>query len=124
MQELAITCQEIEAPDDASPDGRVWQLLEDWCTQYAQAKTIEEMMVGKPWTEEGTTYFRSRDFQRFIENQGERDLRGRGLWSILRRHGARHGAFQVSGHCIRYWSIPSFDESGDELQAPRKESEF
>ena len=124
VQELATHCQEIDAPDDASPDGRVMQLLEDWCTQYAQAQTVEELLVGKPWTDDGMTYFRSRDFQKFIEHQGERDFRGRSLWSILRKHGAKHGAFQIDGRYIRYWAIPSFEAEGGELKAPRKKSEY
>ena len=124
VQSMMANLEEIEAPADASPDGRVWQLLEDWCTQYGSAKTREELLMGKPWTEEGFTYFRSADFQRFLDHQGLRDIKGRRLWSILRKHGARHGEMNVSGRFVRYWSVPSFDSDGSELDAPRKGSEY
>lgn len=124
VQSMMANLEEVEAPADASPDGRVWQLLEDWCTQYGSAKSREELLMGKPWTEEGQTYFRSADFQRFLDHQGIRDIKGRRLWGILRKHGAKHGEMNVSGRCVRYWSVPSFDLQDAELSAPRKGSEY
>ena len=41
--------------------------LEDFCTGFAQAQTRDEMILGKPWTDNNRTYFRSADFQKFLQ---------------------------------------------------------
>lgn len=125
VQQLVSNCEEVDAPDDASPDGRVWQLLEDWCTRYGLARTREEMLVGKPWTEDGWTYFRAGDFQRFLDHQGMRDVKGRRLWTVLRQRGADHGSWTIDGRCVRWWKVPAFNhEQVVELQAPRKQEDY
>ena len=48
----------IEVSKDASIQGQFGELLEAFCNDLAQASTREEMLLGKPWTNEGQTYFR------------------------------------------------------------------
>lgn len=111
VQQLAINCVEIEAPSDASLEGRIYQALEDWCTQYATARTKEELLVGKPWFDEkGAVYFRSTDFIKYLEAQNIREAKGKALWAILKRYGAEHGQFKLENKCVRYWCLPPFGE--------------
>lgn len=124
VQALVSDCEEVEAPIDASAGGRVWQLLEEWVTNYAAAVEKDELLAGKPWTEGQWTYFRSGDFQQFLDHQGFRDFRGRRLWAELRRHGAHHHQFNINGRCVQVWCVPAFGHGPDELTTRRARGEY
>lgn len=58
---------EIEAPPDASDEGQLWEMLEKFCTGRVQAQSRKEILLGKPWTSEGTTWFRMQDFKKYCD---------------------------------------------------------
>jgi hypothetical protein len=60
---------EIDAPEDSSDSGQVWEMLEKFCTGRVQAQSKKEVLLGKPWTTEGVTWFRMQDFRRFLDQQ-------------------------------------------------------
>ena len=48
---------EIEIPEELT-QGQFMDFLEEFCTGRVQAASPEELALGKPWTEDGLTYFR------------------------------------------------------------------
>jgi hypothetical protein len=109
INKLLIDCDVIEAPDDASPSGQLSYLLEQFCTTRAQARTKEELLMGKPWSEEGLTYFRSNDFYNFLKQQKFNDYRMNEVFAIIRdRHTVQSRQFKIKGKCVRCWSVPEF----------------
>ena len=52
----------VEAPVDASPIGQLMEHIERFCNGRVQAKNRDELLLGKPWTDEGRHYFRVADF--------------------------------------------------------------
>lgn len=124
INSLGENIEEIEAPAEASMEGRIWHLLEEWCTQYSTAKSREELLVGKPWDDGTYTFFQSTDFESFLDHKGVRDVKGRRLWSILRGRGLKNGEFNIKGRCVRWWKVPSFEVSEEPLEVPRKGSEY
>lgn len=60
---------EIEIPEEATPQGLLWQHLEDFCTSRVQGRTVEDLLLGKPWLNNGYYYFRLRDFLSYLERQ-------------------------------------------------------
>lgn len=98
--------QPIEVPDDASSAGELRWHLEQFCTVHPQAQTREELLVGKPWTEEGRTYFRSPDFKRYLQANNFRDLTRIELYSYLREMGVQHCQMAVRrGITIQVWHV-------------------
>ena len=114
----------IEAPDDAGSEGRMWFMLDNFCTGMVQARVKEEMLMGKPWTEEGRTYFRGSDFQRYLEQQHFRSMSSKEIWSALRRRGAEHHSFNIKAKCVQCWSVPAFTSQDSEFDIPSVEGEF
>jgi hypothetical protein len=59
---------------DVSPEltlaGQFHELLKDYCTGRIQAMSPEELMLGKPFTEEGKTKFRIEGLMEFLKQRG------------------------------------------------------
>ena len=70
MQKL----QEIEPLESLDPINQIINLLYDFTVNRPQARTKEEMLNKKPWTDDGNTYFRMDDFYSFCKrNNWEMD---------------------------------------------------
>lgn len=107
---------EVEAPPDSSAGGELESHLKQFCTVHPQADTKEEVLIGKPWTEEGVTYFRSADFRKYLDSQHFRALTGPRLYARLRQCGVSHKQFWVKGQNIQVWMVGSF--MGGDLEVP------
>lgn len=115
----------IEAPQEASPEGRFMWHLEQFCIVSANARVREEMLLGKPWTDEGHHYFRSEDLMRYLNQHGFREVTARKAWSLLRqRAGAKHTQFQLKGRCVQAWSVPEFARQTEPFEPQVGKTEF
>jgi hypothetical protein len=126
IQTMLEKIEIIEAPDDAGPEGQFFTQLEAFCTDKAQARNREELVLGKPWKEEGRIFFRSSDFMKFLENSRFREITSsKEVWAILRKAGAKHRQFQIKRKCVRVWSVPEtlFTELEGDLEVARVATE-
>jgi hypothetical protein len=98
----------IEAPPEASATGELEYYLKQFCTVQAQAETREEILTGKPFTEDGVTYFRSADFKKYLESQHFRAITGPRLYTHLRTIGVDHKQMRVADEMVRVWSVAEF----------------
>jgi hypothetical protein len=98
--------EEVEAPEDAGVAGQFASLLEEYCAEQAPALSRDELLLGKPWSEGGTTYFRSTDMLLYLEKKRMR-LSPREAWTMLREKKAQAKAFKLKGRLVRCWGIPS-----------------
>ena len=120
----------IEAPTDASPIGQMMELIERFCTNRSQALDKGEILLGKPWTEDGRHFFRISDIMSFFDRQHFREFKVQQVTSILKQHKAEHHFFNVKGKGVNAWSLPAFaqqEEGHDlpkELDGKEKESIF
>lgn len=124
VREKLRNVEMIEAPDDAGSEGRMWFYLDNFCTSMVQARVKEELLMGKPWTSEGKTYFRGSDFQRYLEQQHFRSMSSKELWAAMRRRGAEHTTFNIKGKCVQCWSVPAFTQQDSDFDIPEVEGEF
>ena len=60
---------EVPIPFESTPRGQLWGALEDFLTSRVQAKTVDELLLGKPWLHNGYYYFRNKDFLAYLERQ-------------------------------------------------------
>lgn len=117
VKNLLAHVEIIDAPEDASPVGQLLDLVEEFCLTKAQARTRDEILIGKPYKEEGYTHFRSIDLMRFLSQRRFKEIdKANKVWSILRERGALNKVFSVAGKSIRVWSIPSHAEHKLELK--------
>jgi hypothetical protein len=101
----------VEAPDDASAHGELAYHLRQFFTVFPQAETREELLVGKPFTEEGLTMFRAADFKRFLDAQHFRALSGAKMYAELRKLGLSHRQLWVAGQNVLVWAGHAVEQS-------------
>jgi hypothetical protein len=61
---------EIEVPEELTFTGQFKELVENFCTSRIKARSPEELEMGKPWTDEGKTYFKIKGLQEYLKNHG------------------------------------------------------
>jgi len=105
----------IEVSNDISLDGQFKELLESFCTDLAQASTREEVLLGKPYTEKGYTYFRIKDLKEFLVKHRFTDLETNKIASKLRDMKAKHVFWNLKGRGTNVWYIPEFDYMDETL---------
>jgi hypothetical protein len=111
----------IPAPEDASTDGQLWDLVEFFCTT-TPARTREEVIAGKPWTEGGLTYFQISSLTKYMEAQ-KFVMQRKQVFAVLHRHGGQQEQLWVKGKNYKLWAIPEFKYGNGpgELSVPRVE---
>lgn len=107
---------EIEVPEELTYKGQFLDLVEDYCGGRVQAASIEELSLGKPWTEDGLTFFRIESLIKFLRN-AKFDTYSRG--QIQERLKEMNPDAKASGFKkfkdskgqwknIRVWHVPEF----------------
>lgn len=123
MQKIVHEAVDVQAPSDAGPEGRLMIMLEDFCTNHAEAKAKDELLLGRPWSEDGRTHFRGKDFMRYLDQHHFRDMKERAVWAVLRRHGAEHSEIKLKGKTMTCWSIPTFARQTEDFDKVRVSAE-
>ncbi len=108
VNKILQNATEVEAPEDASAGGELAYHLKQFCTVHPQAETREELLVGKPWTDDGHTHFRAADLKRYLEAQHFRALSGPRLYAELRAMGLEHKQLWTGDQNILVWAVRAF----------------
>ena len=67
VDNLLSDATRIPVPEELTQKGLFVELLETFCTSRIQAHSPEELLTGKPWTEDGVTYFKLSSLQEFLK---------------------------------------------------------
>ena len=67
IDKLLETATRISVPEELTHKGQFNELLEMYCTSRIKAQSPEELLTGKPWTDEGVTYFKLSGLQDFLK---------------------------------------------------------
>jgi hypothetical protein len=98
----------VEVPEDASPMGLFYEYLERFCTSKAQARVKDELLLGKPYTENGRHYFRLLDLISFLERNHFKDFKINKITSMIQEIDGKHHFFKLKEKGVNVWSIPVF----------------
>jgi hypothetical protein len=71
VNNLMEKCNEIQVPEELTYKGQFLSILENFCTGRIQAQSFEEIMLGKPYTEEEEhkTYFRLDSLMEYMRQK-------------------------------------------------------
>jgi len=105
----------IEVSNDVSLDGQFQELLESFCNDLAQASTREEVLLGKPYSEEGNTYFRIKDLREYLVKHRFTELDTNKIASKLRDLKAEHTFWNLKGRGTNVWFIPEISYKQETL---------
>lgn len=123
IKRIVEEAQDVQAPSDAGPEGRLMIMLEDFCTNHAEAKSKDELLLGRPFNEDDRTLFRGKDFMRYLDQHHFRALNERAAWAVLRRNGALHDTVKLKGKTLTVWSIPAFARQTEDFDKVRVSAE-
>jgi hypothetical protein len=108
----------VEAPADASPVGQLMEHVERFCNGRVQAKNRDELLLGKPFTDNGRHYFRVADLMAYLDRMHFRDYRVHQVTAILKNQDAQHHFFNCKGKGVNSWSITEFANTTAEFDQP------
>lgn len=108
MNEILDTAEIHQLAPDAGPEGQMWVHLEEFCTGKSKARVRDELLLGKPWHDDGRTYFRSSDFMKYLDQQRYRALKDTEIFRIIKTRGAKHHNMNIKGKHVTCWSIVEF----------------
>ena len=114
MENLTV----IPAPVDASPVGQLFEHLERFCTGRVQARNKDELLLGKPWKENGRSYFRMSDFMAYLDRMHFREYKVNQVTAILKSNSAEHHFFNCKGKGVNCWSVPEFEQHTGDFEVP------
>lgn len=123
VQDLLDHVTVIEVPPDATPIGQLFEHIERFCTSRVQAKNINELLLGKPWFNEGRHYFRLSDLIQYLDRMRFNGISVGKLGSVLRQNGVEHHFAILKGKGTNYWSISEFSKQTSEHEIPKAETE-
>ena len=113
----------IPVSSDGSVSGQFLAHLQEFCTERAQAQKRDELLLRKPWTEDGKTYFRLQDLHAYlIRNKFNHYSNTGQIIAELREIGGDHKFWKLKGRGVNTWGIPAFDEQDSEHEV-RQEDE-
>ena len=114
LKQMVETQAITEAPEDTSSEGRFFELLEEFCTHLQTAMDREEILMGRPWTDEEVkmTYFRLKDLETFL-------VRNKYLMSTpkiaqrIRSINGSPSSVTIKNRTVRLWRVPAFDRQDE-----------
>ena len=132
VTELMSQATAIEVDELLTYKGQFKELVEIYCTSRIRARAPEELLIGKPWTEDGKTNFTMKGLQEFLKQRGFNHFtRGQIQERLKELNGGQNcnGKYRLkdddSGKWsqIRVWWIPEFDDEEIELTTEEKEDD-
>ena len=108
VQTLLDKVEIIDVPEEVSIQGQFYSLLESFCTDRAQAQTREELLLGKPWTDEGRTYFRLRDILDYCSRHNFKHYNLTQMASNISDMGGEHKFFNIKGKGVNCYHIDEY----------------
>jgi|TARA_R100001129_G_scaffold186561_1_gene178875 hypothetical protein len=113
----------VEAPKDSSNEGRLFDLLERFCTGSTSSTEIEDILRGKAIINKEITEFRINDFMEFLDRHRFKEFKLNEITAYLKNLGANHSGKKIKGKFMNVWSIKNFETQDEEFTQPKIEKE-
>ncbi len=112
----------IKVPEEASMAGQLFSMIESFCTGRAQAKTVEEILLGKPYYDEKKDEFcfRLTDLMRFLERQRFKEFKVHQIASMLKSKNVKHEDTQLKGKDVTIWRIRNIKRLTESFSIPQQ----
>jgi hypothetical protein len=125
--ELMAEAEVMELPADAGPEGQLMLHLEAFCLGKVTGLDKDEITLGHPWTDpDGITWFRSKDFLKYLNQERFKAFKLNELYAIFRKHGGKNDKFMIKKKCWGVWGFPEFQHQTEDFASiviPLKDEE-
>lgn len=122
LAEMVETEQITEASEDTTVTGRFNDLLEEFCTHLQQAMDRDEILLGRPWTneDEGRTYFRMKDLEAHLLRNNFKGMTAPRMAQRLRDISGEPISLFLKNRATRCWRIPRFEKQDSPFKTPEQ----
>ena len=110
IERLMTNLIKIPVSDDGSLAGQFEAFLQEFCTDRAQALNRDELLLRKPWTEDGITWFRLKDLQDYLTRNKFTYFNTGQLVQALRNLKGNSEKYNLKGRTVRVWGVPAYQQ--------------
>lgn len=121
LSQRATDIKVYQVAPDAVREGQMWHHLHMFCTGTVQARSLDELLLGKPWKSEGRHFFVAADFLSYLTQQRVNGITERSLYLWMKERGLESHNDVIKGKTINFWSIPAFEGQTEPFDVPRDE---
>jgi hypothetical protein len=115
--------ESIPMPEDASPDGQLWEHVKRFCNNNAFAVSLEDVAeLGKVFKHEGIYHLRIADLVQYLGTKHFKAPPVQEIAASLRRHGGKHWVKKLRGQAVNLWLLPTAGIATVEEPLPMPES--
>ena len=125
LKEMVETEHITEASEDTSITGRFNDLLEEFCTHLQQAMDRDEILMGRPWTDEdeAKTYFRMKDLEAHLVRNNFKGMTAPKMAQRLRDLGGEPISLFLKNRAARCWKITRFNRQDAPFETPEQRTQ-
>ena len=95
---------------DGSVAGQFEAFLQEFCTDRAQAQFRDELLLRKPWTEDGVTWFRLKDLSDYLTRNKFTHYNVGQLVQALTKLKGKNTKYNIKGRTVRVWGVPAYQQ--------------
>jgi hypothetical protein len=117
IQQLLDSLTIVEVPKESSTEGHFLELLENFCTERP-ARERDELLLHKPWTDNGKTYFRLGDLMEHLHRNNFKEYQRNKLTSKLKQLHGEPFFFNIKGRGVNVWFIDEFTSQDEPHDLP------
>ena len=128
IKELIENVEIIEMPDDVRIEGRFDQHLESFILDQGDGANMDELRLGKSFTEEGKTYFLMAKLEEYLEKKRFKGFDATRIGARIRQlngdeSGESNVVRRIRGKSRRVWWIKELEKSTDEFNLPKEKDD-
>ena len=117
LKEMKDSGSIVEATEDVSVTGRFLDLLEEFTTHLQEALDRDEILMGKPYHENGHTYFRIKDLENHLKRSSFVGLSAPRMAQRLRDLQGEPVTLSLKGRSTRCWKVPQFQKQDESFSS-------
>jgi hypothetical protein len=125
LKEMVELEQIQVASDDTTLTGRFADLVEEFCTHLQQAMVRDEILLGRPWVDEGEgkVYFRIKDLEAHLKRNNFTGMSAPKMAQRLRDSDGEPISLFLKNRTTRVWRLPRFTTQDAPFDIPKMQSE-
>ena len=123
IKELIENVEVIEMPDDVRIEGRFDGHLEAFILDQGEGTHLDELRLGKAFTEEDKTYFLMAKLEEYLEKKRFKGFDPTRIGARLRQLDGDCVVRRIRGRNTRVWWVPKIEKQKDEFNLPKENDE-
>lgn len=107
LNDLLPTAEIVPLPEDAGPLGQLWEHIVIFLTQGVTGTDKEKILLGVPYREGESIYFRSIDLFHYLNSRRIQHKSPQQVWELIRSRGGEKKFWNLGGKGVNVWAIPA-----------------